>query len=380
VVATNARSRQPAAPFAIESRQGVIALRGELRLTELSVIWRNLRAAAAARPGGSHLEIDLSDVTVVDGAVLALLVELRAGLAQRGVRTEIAGGSEPVRELVRLYHGYEPPRPKAPPPRRGPVEQVGDATRAFGRGAGRAVTFIGEMIAALRGVMTRPVAANWRPVPPLAARAGFDAVPIVLLLNTLVGMVMGYQSARQLERYGANVFVADVVGLSVIRELGPLVTAIIVAGRSGAAFAAELGTMKVSEEIDALRTMGFAPMRYLVLPRMAALFLVLPVLALFGDTVGVAGGAIVGATNLGVSARAYLIELRTAVVARDIIAGLIKSSVFGLAIGFISCQKGLLTSGGAAGVGRSATSTVVSCLVWIVIIDAVFAVILRVIG
>jgi phospholipid/cholesterol/gamma-HCH transport system permease protein len=163
----------------------------------------------------------------------------------------------------------------------------------------------------------------------------------------------------------------------VTRELGPLVTAIVIAGRSGAAFAAEIGTMRVSEEIDALRTMGFSPVRYLVLPRIAALFLVLPVLTLLGDVVGVAGGALVGVVSLGVSWRGYLAELRSAVLVQDVIGGLVKSAVFGLAIAIIACQQGMATHGGSTGVGRRTTATVVHCLVAIVIIDAIFAVIMR---
>ena len=188
-------------------------------------------------------------------------------------------------------------------------------------------------------------------VPSLAERAGVDGVPIVLLLNFLVGFVMAFQSARQLKLYGANVYVADVVGISVTRELAPLMTAIIMSGRSGAAFAAELGSMRVSEEIDALRTMGFAPAPYLILPRMVALAMVAPVLTLLADIVGVTGGMAVGVSSLDVSARGYLAELRTAVVASDVWTGLVKSVAFGTAIGFIGCEQGFSTRGAAEGVG-----------------------------
>jgi phospholipid/cholesterol/gamma-HCH transport system permease protein len=212
------------------------------------------------------------------------------------------------------------------------------------------------------------------------ARAGAEGVPIVLLLNFLVGFVMGFQSARQLQLYGANIYVADVVGISVTRELAPLMTAIIMSGRSGASFAAELGSMRVSEEIDALKTMGFAPAPYLILPRVVALALVAPVLTLLGDVVAMAGGAVVAVATLDVSARGYLAELRSAVGSSDIWTGLVKSFAFGIAIAFIGCQQGFATRGAAEGVGRSTTTTVVSCLFSIVLIDTVFTVFFQTLG
>jgi phospholipid/cholesterol/gamma-HCH transport system permease protein len=166
----------------------------------------------------------------------------------------------------------------------------------------------------------------------------------------------------------------------VTRELAPLMTAIIVSGRSGASFAAEIGTMRVGEEIDALRTLGLAPVRFLVLPRVVALALVTPALTMLGDVVGVLGGAAVGASSLGITPAAYLSELRTAVFPWDVITGLIKSFAFGIAIALIGCQQGFATRGGAAGVGDRTTATVVICLFMIVIIDTLFTVLFRVFG
>jgi len=198
-----------------------------------------------------------------------------------------------------------------------------------------------------------------------------------VLINFLVGFVMGFQSARQLQTYGADIFVADIVGLAVTRELAPLMTAIIVCGRSGAGIAAELGTMKVSEELDALRAMGFGPMRYLVFPRVLALFLVVPLLTVVADFFGVLGGMTVARYNLQISATAYLAETRTAILPWDVAGGLIKAVCYALAIALIACQQGFATSGGAAGVGRRTTSTVVIGLFVIVLIDASLTVVFR---
>jgi phospholipid/cholesterol/gamma-HCH transport system permease protein len=356
-----------------------LLLAGELRITNATSLWRELHKCTAHRHGGK-IDIDLSQASVVDGAIMSLLVELRADLFARGVHAEFIGASDRLQPIVHLYRGDEPPATKTVHDREGMLIRLGRATESGFDEFRRLNVFLGGLVAALGRAIRIPASLNWRSIPSLTERAGADGIPIVLLLNFLVGFVMAFQSARQLRLYGANVYVADVVGISVTRELAPLMTAIIMSGRSGASFAAELGTMRVSEEIDALRTMGFAPAPYLIIPRMAALALVAPFLTLFGDVVGVAGGMAVGVTSLDVSARGYIAELRTAVVPSDVWTGLVKSFAFGLAIAFIGCQQGFSTRGAAAGVGRSTTTTVVACLFTIVIVDTVFTLLFRTFG
>ena len=212
---------------------------------------------------------------------------------------------------------------------------------------------------------------------PLMERTGANALPIVALINFLVGLVMAFQSAGQLKRFGASMFLADLIGISMTRELGPLMTAIVVCGRSGAAFAAELGSMKVNEEIDALRTMGFGPTRFLVFPRVIALMLVMPMLVLVADLVGTAGGMLVASASLDITASAYLHEIQRSVKLWDVTSGLMKSVLFGLAIALVSCQQGLATSGGAEGVGRRTTSAVVTTLFALILIDAAYVLFFR---
>jgi len=352
--------------------RSAIAFEGPLRIADAERVWRELHDA------GDVTRIDLSRASIVDGAIMSLFVEARAELAARGVHAEIVGGSERVRKLVHLYHGDEPPKPAEPPPRTpNPIERVGALTARAGEGSRHAVEFVGDVTAAVARLGRDPAALSWKSIPSLAARAGADGVPIVLLLNFLVGFVMAFQSSRQLQLYGANIYVADVVGISVTRELAPLMTAIIMAGRSGASFAAELGTMSVSQEIDALRTMGFSPAPYLVLPRVLALAIAAPVLTLLGDVVGVVGGLVVGVASLHLGANGFVSELRTAVVPSDVWTGIVKSVAFGIAIAFIGCQQGLATRGSAAGVGRSTTATVVISLFTIVIVDTIFTVLFR---
>ncbi len=358
-------------------RDGKLVLAGELRMADATAVWRRLRDLSA--PRAPRLDIDLGQAEVVDGAVMSLLVELRAELAGRGVACDVVSVPPHLEPIAHLFGADEAPHTAPTPVREGAIERLGRSTAGVGASLRRLVDFLGELVHSLARAARMPGTANWREVATLSARAGADGVPIVLLLNFLVGFVMGFQSARQLRVYGANVYVADVVGISVTRELGPLMTAIIMSGRSGASYAAELGTMRVTEEIDALRTMGFAPGPYLILPRVAALAIVAPVLTLLGSVVGVIGGMVVG-VGMGVSARGYLAELQTAVMPSDVWTGLVKSVAFGIAIALIGCQQGFATRGAAEGVGRSTTTTVVVCLFAIVIIDTIFTVLFRAYG
>ena len=357
---------------------GRIELSGELRVGDGAAIWRELRASGART--GTRVDFDLADAAVVDGAIMALIVELRAELVARGVCSEIVGAGERLRRLVHLYGGDIAARTAAVQVREHALARLGAATAAMlGRGR-KLIEFAGEVVAALGRIARRPATLDWRSLPMLVARAGTDGLPIVTLLNFLVGFVIAFQSAEQLRLFGANVYVADLVGVSVTRELAPLMTAIIVAGRSGAAFAAELGTMRVSEEIDALRTMGFHPLPYLVLPRVITLVIVAPILTLVGDAIGVFGGAAVASHSLGITAAGYLAELRTIVVATDVSTGLVKAAAFGLAIALIGCRQGLATRGAASAVGRSTTATVVHCLFAIVVLDTAFTLLFRGLG
>ena len=352
-----------------------LVIEGQLIFGEAAALWHELSAHLDPLQAGEELDFDMAGVESVDGGTMALLVHLRAVLRLRSVRCDFIGAQGSVLEIVRLYRGDEKPvrRHKRYP--EGGFEQVGRTTVAFFKSAQGVFGFFGEMLLALIGQLKEPRTANWAEVPHTMELAGANAVPIVVLINFLVGFVMAFQGAVQLKQFGANIFVADLVGLSITRELGPLMTAIIVCGRSGAAFAAELGSMKVSEEIDALKTLGFGPIRYLVLPRALALMLVLPALTLLADLVGVLGGMCVGLLSLDLTVGGYLTETRKALAAWDVFSGVVKSVVFALAIALIACQQGFAATGGAEGVGRRTTSAVVSILFSLILIDAGFTVV-----
>ena len=362
----------------MQRETGRIEIAGELRLRDAATIWTALRAAVAGP--GRRLDLDVAAATVIDGAVMALLVEVRAGLLAHGVRSEIVGADDAMKRVVHLYRGDEPPPHEAYSSREGALARLGGVLERRGRSGRQLVAFAGDIVAAVGSLLRHPRLARWRSLSSLVERAGTDGLPIVVLLDFLVGFVIAYQSTPELRLFGANIYVADVVGVSLTRELVPLMTAIIIAGRSGAAYAAELGTMRVSEEIDALRTMGCPPVPFLVLPRILALAIAAPILTLIGDVVGVLGGLIVATQSLDVSAGGYFAKLADAVVPSDVWTGLLKSVVFAIAIAIIGCRQGLAARGAAAGVGRGTTTTVVHCLFAIVLLDTLFTVVFRELG
>jgi phospholipid/cholesterol/gamma-HCH transport system permease protein len=364
--------------FAIARDGDRLVLEGELAMREASAIWRGLRHAT--REETRALTVDVSGVKAIDGGIVSLLVALRADLEARGVETSITNAPDRFRALFDLYEASATPeRPKQRRPK-GIIAQIGGATAALGHEAKGVVAFLGEMVVALVGLVRSPKSGHWKEILPLMEKTGADAAPIVLLINFLIGAVLAYQSSKQLRLYGANIFVADLVGLSITRELAPLMTAIIVCGRSGAAFAAEIGSMKVSDEIDALRTLGLRPFSWLVLPRVIALFFVLPALTLLADVIGVMGGIFVGVTSLDLTFRGYVIETQKSVELWDVGHGFSKSFAFAIAIALIACQQGFAASGGAEGVGKRTTGTVVASLFTLVVIDALFTFVFRIFG
>jgi len=351
-----------------------VSLRGRLIFQEAGVIWDDVLGQTDGLKKGDRIAFEMSDVERIDGGTTALLVHIRDELAARGIRAEFEGATENVQALIHLYRGDVKPAKRRRRRTEGTVAQIGRATFEFFAELRKVLGFLGGSVLAAVGLLKEPKTGNWKHVIPTLERAGADAVPIVMLINFLVGFVMAFQGATQLKQFGANLYVADLVGLSVTRELGPLMTAIILCGRSGASFAAELGSMSVAEEIDALRTMGFGPIRYLVLPRTLALVVALPMLTLIGDLLGMLGGLVVGITSLDLTIGGYAMETQRAVSAWDVFSGVIKSVVFALAISMVSCQQGFATTGGAEGVGRRTTASVVSILFALIVIDAAFTV------
>ena len=254
------------------------------------------------------------------------------------------------------------------------LNTTGAATVAAAGQAWALLQFIGETSLAALGSLRHPGRIRWRPVTFNIRSAGFDALPIVGLLAFLLGVVVAYQGAGQLRTFGAAIFVADLVGLSMLREFAPLITAIIVAGRSGSAYAAQIGTMVVTEEMDALRTIGIAPQELLVLPKLLALVIALPLLTVFADVLGVLGGMLMAQARLGVGYGEFLDRLVKAVAVRDFLIGVLKAPVFAAIIVLVGCFQGFRTQGGADGVGQQTTRSVVWSIFLVIVVDAAFSV------
>ena len=237
------------------------------------------------------------------------------------------------------------------------------------------LSFIGEAALALMHTIANPGRIRWKPIWHNLQHAGFDALPIAGLLSFLMGIVIAYQGAEQLARYGANIFVVDLVGLSMLRELGPLLTAIIVAGRSGSAFTAQIGTMQVTEEIDAMRTIGISPMDQLILPKIIALLIALPLLTVYADIMGVLGGMIMASFNLDVSYTDFIDRFGSSIRLSAFLVGVGKAPVFAAIIAVVGCFQGFQVTGGADSVGRQTTKSVVQSIFLVIVADAIFSVI-----
>lgn len=318
--------------------------------------------------------VDLSAANHADASVVASLVRWR----REAVGRDLVVGRD-LTPLVDLFDDHAPGElPERP--RSSFLERVGRAVEEGGQEARAALAFVGELISTCARALRRPRLIRWRQIPSLIERIGADGLFIVCLMSGLVGLVTGYQGAVQLQRFGAGAYTANLVGLANVRELAPLMTAIIVTGRSGAGFAAELGTMRVSEEVDALRTLGFSSHGFLVLPRCIALLVAVPVLTLIADVAAVAGALLVALVMLDTTSTAFLFRTRAAVDLADVGSGLIKGAAFAVAIGLTACHLGLRASGGARGVGERTTSTVVVVLVLLVVIDAVLTVVMHQVG
>ena len=237
------------------------------------------------------------------------------------------------------------------------------------------VSFLGSVALCLFHVVRHPRSLRYNDTTVLIQKTGVDAVPIVGLISFLLGLIMAFVSSIQLKQFGASIYVASLVALAMVSELGPIMTAIVVAGRSGSAFAAEIGTMRISDEIDALFTMGISPTLFLVVPRMVAAIIVLPLLTLFSDIFAIAGGLVISVTMLDVTVSTYISQTFKALSMFEFVWGLAKSIVFAGLIAWIGCLRGFQVRGGASQVGNAATSAVVSGIFLIILFDSTFAVI-----
>ncbi|MGO8822461.1 MAG: MlaE family lipid ABC transporter permease subunit [Desulfomonilaceae bacterium] len=254
------------------------------------------------------------------------------------------------------------------------ADQIGQGLVQLKQNAYEIITFLGSVVEAFSSGLRHPVSIKWEGFAKLFEKAGVDAVPIVTILSLLMGAILGFQAAIQLRKFGANIFVADLVSLSICLEMGPLLTALIISGRSGAGYAGHVGSMQVSQEIDALQVLGIDPVLYLVLPRILALALAAPCLTVLADVMGITGGCLVAGFSLDVTPTAYFNQVQKVLEVSDVFKGLIKSFVFGIQIAGIGCFRGFQVKGGAESVGSATTSAIVTCIFVTTVTNALFAV------
>jgi phospholipid/cholesterol/gamma-HCH transport system permease protein len=358
-----------------EVRDGILTLRivGRLDSTSTGKIWREA-IETAQRTKAPTIVLDASGVDYCDVSGIALLVHLRHQKQRAGGKLEIHGLRPEFQQLLKDSDPGDLARlEKRPPAQKNLPVEVGKHVVGVWRDTRMLISFVGELTCALAYAARYPRRVRWKDTLLIGEAVGIRALPIVVLIGFLMGLIMAFQAAIPLGRFGAQVYVANLIGLSVLREMGPLMTAIVIAGRSGSAFAAELGTMKVREEIDALMTMGLDPVRFLVVSRVIAAVLMTPLLTIFADAVGLLGGAVV-LRSLGYSWTTFYHQVQSAVGYGSLLGGLTKSLAFGILVAAIGCLRGLETGTGARAVGESTTSAVVSGIILIVIADGIFSV------
>ena len=362
-----------------EGDAATLLLSGRLDAYSVSSLWNEALAALTAR-GAVPVVIDASEVEYCDGAGVALLIDLLRQPRSSGNEVQVRNLRSP---FDRLFRQFDPkrfsPQPALPPVHEPLAERIGEVAAAIIRESRDRIAFIGESAEAVARTVARPQHIRWPEALLIAQRLGADAVPIVTLIGFLIGVILAFQTTVAIRPFGADIYVANAVALAVLRELGPLMTAIILAGRSGSAFAAEIGTMKVNEEIDALVTMGLSPVRFLVVPRLIAGFLLCPVLTVIANLLGLLGGAVV-MRSFGIPITTFIHQVQSIATQADLFSGLIKAFVFGLLVAGVGCMYGLRTGEGASAVGQSTTHAVVGGIILVVLVDSVFAVIFNVLG
>lgn len=360
-----------------QSAPGVLEFSGTWTVCQLGNVIRQLDSLLMRHPAA--LELDGQQIQKIDSITAWVLQSRLKKLRDSGVQLKMQGWPAQYQKMLdglgELPHDASPVI-KTP----GMLEKIGKASVDVVKDNLALLSFLGETAVSLLGLFLHPRRWRGRTILHNIQVAGFEALPIVGVTSFLLGIVIAYQGADQLKHYGANIFVVELVGYAMLREFAPLITAIIIAGRSGSAYAAQIGTMVVTEEIDALQTIGIKPIELLVLPKLVALMLALPLLTLFADLIGVTGGMLMASTQLDVGMHEFVDRFATEIPLKTLLIGLGKSLVFAVVIVIIGCYQGFRTKGNADSVGRQTTRSVVQAIFIVIVLDAVFSVIFNLLG
>jgi phospholipid/cholesterol/gamma-HCH transport system permease protein len=353
----------------------VIRCRGRWTLPHLTELQRQ---GSAARWPESLQVVDASGIEAMDTGGALLLQESIAMAKGRGRMARIEGLRPEFSQLLQMVEAQWTRIARDETERRsGWIARVDRALRRVADSIMDGLAFLGEGTVALLRAAGRPRTVRWRAVLRVLELDGVRALPITGLLTFLVGVVIAYQGAEQLRKFGTNIFIVDLVGISLLREIAPLIVAILIAGRSGSAYAAEIGTMKVTEEMDAVRTLGISPMDLLVLPRTFALVIALPLLTVYADALGVFGGMLIAAGELNVTFTEFVDRFREAVALRHLLIGIGKAPFFAMIIALVGCYQGFRIRGGVDDVGRHTTISVVQSVFLVIIFDAICSILLN---
>ncbi|MEQ1654505.1 MAG: MlaE family lipid ABC transporter permease subunit [Nitrospira sp.] len=362
----------------IERVDNVMYCRGRWVLSNVADL--ELQAGALGWPERGGVIYDASEITAMDtgGAVLLHQSVRAAGRDGRtaslqGLPSEFAA----LLEMVETQSGNASGVIPSQEGQGGWIERVGRAAWHQLESGRRGLTFLGESTVAFLRVLRRPGSLRWHSLLRMLQIDGVNALPITGLLTFLIGVVIAYQGAEQLRKFGTNIFIVDLVGISLLREISPLIVAILIAGRSGSAYAAEIGTMKVTEELDAVRTLGISPMALLVLPRVLALVIALPLLTVYADALGVFGGMLIASSQLSVSFTEFLSRFEEAVAVRHFFIGIAKAPFFAVIIALVGCYQGFQIRGGVDDVGRHTTISVVQGIFLVIVFDAICSILLN---
>ncbi len=351
-----------------------VSLSGKMFIDNADLIREDLEATIRSEPL-RNVVIDMRDVAYLDSAGAAILTDIYQISRESDNEVKLANVPENIRDFLEFVDLEKIKQAGSLKGREEPnlLVQIGEGAQKFYANAKDIIVFIGAVAEAMGQDLIRPKKAKWDRIWKLIERAGADAIPIVLALSFLMGGILAFQAALQLRKFGANIFVADLVSVSICIEMGPLLAALIVTGRSGAAYAAQIGTMQVAEEIDALRVMGIDPVKYLVAPRIIAVALALPCLTLFADLIGIFGGCVISVFSLDLTPTTYFNQVHKVLEVSDVLKGLGKSVAYGVEIALIGCLRGFQVRGGAESVGAATTSAVVTCIFVLTVTNAILS-------
>ena len=378
---------ESAIPHADGGDEGVTLLCDGARLSLSGQLWIDAMQGLD-RPGALTLAegvavIDITGLTRLDTAGAWFLVVLQQRAAVKSGDVAIKGATPAQGQLIEAVRRAMPPEQATPArakPARDRLAALGQTVTEGARTAVELVSFLGQVMAAMGALVVHPRRLRLTAVVHHCQEVGVNAVPIVALMAFLIGVVLAFQGAAQLRQFGAEVFVVDLIAISVLRELGILLTAIIVAGRSGSAFTAAIGSMKMREEIDAMRTLGLDPVTVLVVPRVLALVLMLPALGLIANIAGLVGGAVMSWIELGVSPAVFQARLVSNTDVWHFGVGMIKAPFFALIIGIIGCYEGMKVGGNAESLGRLTSTSVVLSIFMVIVMDALFSIFFAIVG